>query len=70
MDIEERKKQLEGAERDGWCDPGVSCEICQRAFLIDFVEIVKVRRPETTYYYYVCIECQAVKLGINNRGVG
>ena len=64
MDIEEWKQKLEGAERDGWCDLGVRCEICHRAFLIDFGEILKVRRPEATYYYYVCIECQTVKLGI------
>lgn len=41
MDIEEWKQKLKGAERDGWCAPGVRCEICHRAFLIDFVEILK-----------------------------
>lgn len=69
MDIEEWKKKLEGAEPDGWCAADVRCEICHRV-LTDFGEILKVRRPEATYYYYVCVECQAVKLGINNRGVG
>lgn len=64
MDIEEWKQKLEGAERDGWCAPGVRCAICDRTFLIDFVETLKVRRPEATYYYYVCVECQA-KLGIS-----
>lgn len=34
MDIEEWKKKVEGAEGDGWCAPGVSCEICHGAFLI------------------------------------
>lgn len=65
MDIEEWKKKVEGAEGDGWCAPGVSCEICHGAFLINFGEILKVRRPEATYYYYICLECQAVKLGIS-----
>lgn len=69
MYIEEWKQKLEGAEGDGWCDAEVRCEICHRD-PIGLVEILKVRRPGVTYYYYVCIECQAVKLGINNRGVG
>ena len=64
MDIEKWKQKLEGVERDGWCDAGVSCEICQRAFQIKLVEILKVRRPSMTYFYYVCIECQMRKLGL------
>ena len=31
MDIEEWKEKLEGAEPDGWCNPGVPCQICQKA---------------------------------------
>ena len=63
MDIEEWKQKLEGAERDGWCDLGVRCQICQSTFLIKLVEILKLRRPGAVYYYYVCVECQ-FKLGI------
>lgn len=64
MDTEQRKQKLEGAEGVGWCAPRVRCEICHRASLIEFGEILKVRRPESTYYHYVRIECRAVKLGI------
>ena len=64
MDIEAWKEKLEGAEHGGSCNAGVRCQICQRAYQIKVVEILKVRRPPTTYFYYVCIECQTRKLGI------
>ena len=72
MDIEEWKRKLEGAEPDGWCNLDVPCQICRRAsasVLIELVEILKVQRSGVTYFYCVCVDCQA-ELGINNRGVG
>lgn len=45
MDIEEWKEKLEGAEPDGWCNPGVPCQICQKASSgTNPVEVLSVRR--------------------------
>ncbi len=64
MDIAGWNRKLEGAEPDGWCAPGVCCEACTKTYQIRVVEILKVRRPEATYYYNVCMECQTAKLEI------
>jgi len=58
LDIEAWKRKLEGVEQDGWCAPGVRCEVCTKAYLIKIVEILKVRRASETRYHYVCLGCQ------------
>jgi hypothetical protein len=58
LDIEEWKRNLEGAEPDGWCNPGVRCEACGKAYQIKLVEIFKIRGASETRYHYVCLDCQ------------
>jgi hypothetical protein len=56
------KPQLEGAEPDVWCVPGVHCEICNSIFP---VRAMRVHRSHETLFYYACVRCLTVELGIS-----
>jgi len=56
MDLEDWKRDLEGAKVNGRCHRDVHCQICDKA---GETKIVEVPRPSAILFFYICSDCLA-----------